>query len=144
MEKLVAFSYLEDDDRTEFEKYMGTENEDILVAGSRTANRLERYLPSSEMEAIRVFFTAVVRDFQLPGVRFSLLIAVSFYEAAMERRNVTAEVKEIVNSELGFALKHLMTDEKVEFDGALDLIAKHWDEYVSNPNGFVLSERILS
>ena len=134
----AIFAYLEEDDANDFREYLGTENEELLVAGSRTPNRLERYLPKSEMDAIRVFFTAIVRDFKLPSVRFTFLVAVAFYKQAMERRNVTNETESIVNAEFGLAMKHLMDSEKSKFANALDLIVCRWDEYVANPSTFVL------
>lgn len=138
MSILKVFSYLEGDDLEEFTQYMDSEYEDMLVAGSRTSNRLARYLPKSEMDVIRLIFTAAVRDFKLPSVRYSFLVAVMFYSLALEQRNVSERVKNIVDLELGLAVTHLMDDEKVEFEKALELIGMRWNEYVANPNEFVL------
>jgi hypothetical protein len=139
MESEVAIlAYLDADDLGEFNEYFGTEYEHILVAGSRTNNRLARYLPESENHAIKVIFTAVVRDFGLPSIRYSYVIAVSVYAMLMDGRNVTAEVKNIVTTELALVAKHLMDDEKCQYDRGLELVTQRWNEYISNPDGFVL------
>lgn len=132
------FAYLEDDDILEFDEYFGTEFEDMLVAGSRTINRLKRYLPKSDNDIIRIVFTAAVRDFKLPSGRYSYLVAVFFYSLALKQRNVPVAVKNIVDAELWLAVKHLMADEKNELEKAMELMGSRWNEYVANPSGFVL------
>jgi len=131
-------SYLNEQDLSEFGQYFGTEDEEFLVVGSSTRNRLERYLPESENFTLRVIFTAVVRDFKLPSVRYSFVVAITLFVLFMDDRNVTDKVKDIVTTELALVKKHLMDDERVKYQRDLELVTHRWNEYLSDPSNFVL------
>ena len=134
-----GFYYLNEEDLSEFTEYWGTDLEDMLVAGSRTRNRLERYIPESENFAIRFLLTALVNDFKLPCVRCTLAIAISLYVMQVEQgRAVSADVKEIVELELAILIKHLQYEEKNDYNRDLKMAVGRWNEYHSDPDGFVL------
>ena len=134
-----GFYYLNKEDLSEFTEYWGTDFEDMLVAGSRTRNRLERYIPESENVAIRFLLTALVNDFKLPCVRYTLAIAISLYTMQLEQgRAVLTDVKEIVELELAILIKHLQYEEKNEYQRDLTMAVNRWSEYQSDPDGFVL------
>ena len=134
-----GFHYLNKEDLSEFSEYWDTDLEDMLVAGSRTRNRLERYIPESENFAIRFLFTALVNDFKLPCVRYTLAIAISMYAMQVEQgRAVLAGVKEIVELELAILVKHLQYEEKNEYKRDLTMAVNRWNEYQSDPDEFVL------
>jgi len=134
-----GFYYLNEEDLSEFTEYWGTDLEDMLVAGSRTRNRLERYIPESENFAIRFLLTALVNDFKLPCVRCTLAIAISLYVMQVEQgRAVLADVKEIVELELAILIKHLQYEEKNDYNRDLKMAVGRWNEYHSDPDGFVL------
>lgn len=134
-----GFYYLNKEDLSEFTEYWGTDLEDMLVAGSRTRNRLERYIPESENFAIRFLFTALVNDFKLPCVRYTLAIAITMYAMQLEQgRVVSGDVKDIVNLELAILIKHLQDEEKEEYDRDLTIAVSRWNEYHSDPDGFAL------
>ncbi|PCI58869.1 MAG: hypothetical protein COB35_12690 [Gammaproteobacteria bacterium] len=133
------FSYLNDDDLSEFTEYFGTDLESMLVAGSCTRNRLERYIPESEYFTLRVVLTALVRDFEIPCIRQTLAIALTIYAMQIEQgRPVSADVKEIVNLELALLIKHLQDEEKITYNRDLAMVINRWNEYMTDPHEFTL------
>lgn len=146
MFKETIFNYLDADDSGEFEEYWGTEFQDMLVSGSRTSYRLEKYLACDEYYRIRVILTALVRDFNLPSVRFTYAIALTIYAMTNQNDGQTSEVtKNIADAELALLLQHLLTDneedgetEKDLFDKNVEMVASRWNEYLRAPKKFVL------
>ncbi|MEC4729097.1 hypothetical protein HWQ46_26690 [Shewanella sp. D64] len=96
------FAYLDEDDRKEFEHYLGTDLEDMLVSGSRTNRRLECYLDQSEFFKFRLILTALVKDFNFPCVRFTSALALTIYSVTMESSCLQKNMQDIVLQELGF------------------------------------------
>ncbi|WP_218309745.1 hypothetical protein [Alteromonas antoniana] len=131
--------YLDNEDRAEFSEYWGTENQDLLTAGSRTMNRLERYLPNDDFQVLRVIFTALHRDFQLPNVRYTVYVAMAVFFAQIEQgKKVSSDSKDILETELAIGVQHLMQDENEKYERDLELVITRWNDYISNPSAFVL------
>lgn len=143
----TIYKYLDDDDRNDFESFWGTEHQSLLVAGSKTSNRLKKYLPEKEYYRIRVILTALVRDFKLPSARYTYAIAVMMYAITLkEDVKVSDDIKDIVDAELALLIEHLSTDddeedgdtEKSLFDQGIEMVLSRWNEYLSAPSAFVL------
>lgn len=135
---IKMFWYLEEEDLDDFKQNFGTDFEDILVAGSRTFNRLQRYLPANEFQRIRVIFSAIVYDFKLSPVRYSNVIAMTLYATQAKQISSNSQPLAIVLAELALASKHLSDDERVRYESGLKLVAERWNEYLSSPSNFVL------
>lgn len=142
---LVTFDYLDDEDRAEFARYLGTDLEDMLVAGSRTPNRLQKYLPEQQYFRIRVILTSLVRDFNLPAVRYTYAIAAFLYSSGVAGSDLSPKLIEIVDSELVLLMKHLHTtddedemSEKDRFERDLKTVGSRWEEYLRDRSSFVL------
>ncbi|UUA75231.1 hypothetical protein [Cellvibrio sp. QJXJ] len=133
------FSYLENNDVTEFQSYFGTEHEGMLVAGRKTINRLERYIPTDEFSKYRIILTALVRDFRLPAIRYTSAIALGLYVASVEESDsVPQSVKDIASTEFVLLLKHFSEEETFSYERDSDLAYSRWNEYLKNPSGFVI------
>lgn len=133
------FSYLEDNDAIEFHSYFGTEHEGMLVAGRKTMNRLERYIPTDEFSKYRIILTALVRDFRLPAIRYTSAIALGLYVASVEESDAVPQaVKDIASTEFVLLQKHFSEEETLSYERDSDLAYSRWNEYLKNPNGFVL------
>ena len=122
------FSYLDRDDSEKFKLYLGTELEDMLVAGSSTNCRLERYLGDSDFYQFRIILTALVKDFEFPCVRFTSVLALTIYSMTMESSGLQQEKQDIVLQELNLIKKHLMEDELIRYMGGLSIIIDRWGE----------------
>ncbi len=89
----------------------------------------------------------LVRDFNLPAVRYTSAIALSLYAMSIQDEiNKSEEIRNIVNIELALLLEHLMSDnddegnsEKELFDRDLEKVSRRWNEYLKNPSEFVSS-----
>ncbi len=132
------FSYLDDEDKEKFQQYLGTDLEDLLVSGSRTSNRLKRYIEEAEFRKIRIILTALVRDFELPSVRWTFVLTLMLYAVSIEDNDASDGLNEIVKQELGLVSKHLMEEERSHYQNGLELVVNRWGEYLSDPNGFEL------
>jgi len=138
----TVFDYLDERDSEEFENHLGTEYQDILVAGRKTLFRLEKYISEKEFYRIRVALTALVRDFNFPAIRYTSAIAITLYTMSIQDNNdVSENIKRIVEIELALLIEHLMSDsddegnsEKELFDKGLEKVSKHWNDYLKNPN----------
>ena len=141
----TIFSYLDQEDTRDFIEFW-EDYQSILVAGSKTSYRLKKYLTEKEYLPIKVILTALVRDFNLPAVRYTYAIALMIHAMRFkDSDNATDNTKGIIEAELGLLLRHLQTDdddegstEKERFDRDLELVSRRWNEYLSAPSDFVL------
>jgi hypothetical protein len=147
MFKKTMFHYLDERDERDFKEFWGTEHQSILVAGSKTSYRLQKYLPENEYYRIRVILTALVRDFELPAVRYTYAIALTIYTISLqEGTTVSEEIKNIADAELALLIEHLLTDEDDDeddternlYDRNIEMVLRRWNEYLSAPSEFVL------
>ncbi len=141
----TMFHYLNERDERDFKEFWGTSDQSILVAGRKTSRRLEKYLPEKEYNRIRVILAVLVRDFELPAIRYTYAIALMIYAMSLQEANESKEIKNIANAELAFLLEHLQTDndadgdtERALFDRNVEMVTKRWNEYLSAPSEFVL------
>ncbi len=141
----TSFYYLDKRDSLDFQEHFGTEFQDILVSGRKTIYRLEKYISEKEFYRIKVILTALVRDFNLPPVRYTSAIALTLYAMTLQTdNNVSEEIKDILNIELALLLQHLMLDdyegnsERELFDRDFAMVSERWNEYLSKPSEFVL------
>jgi len=145
----TSFDYLDERDSMDFDEYLGTEYQDILVAGRKTLYRLEKYIPEKEFHRIRVVLTALVRDFNLPAVRYTSAIALTIYAMSIKDDiEMPEDIRNVVNIELALLLEHLMSDddddddgnsERELFDRGLEKVSSRWDEYLRDPSKFISS-----
>lgn len=142
----TSFHYLDERDSLDFQEHFGTEFQDVLVSGRKTLYRLEKYISEKEFYRIRVVLTSLVRDFNLPPVRYTSAIALTLYSMTLkDDANVSEETKDIVNIELDLLLEHLMLDnddegnsERELFDRDLAKVTERWNEFLSEPSQFFL------
>lgn len=141
----TSFDYLDERDANEFEELLETEYQDILVAGRKTLYRLEKYIPEKEFHRIRVVLTALVRDFNLPAVRYTSAIALTMYAMSIrDEIDMSKGIKNIVDIELALLLGNLRSDNDEEddnerelFDLGLSKVSGRWNEYLRDPDKFV-------
>ena len=140
------FHYLDESDTKKFREFWGTDFESMLVAGSKTSNRLKKYLSEKEYYKIRIILTALVRDFELPAVRYTSAIALTIYLISIEKDSKISEAtKNIAMAEQALLLEHLMTDnddddntERDLFDINIESVTQRWNEFLTAPSEFVL------
>ena len=142
----TMFHYLDESDTKKFKEYWGTDLESMLVAGSKTSRRLQKYLPEKEYYKIRIILTALVRDFELPAVRYTSAIALTIYVISIEKdSNISEATKNIAMAEQALLVVHLMEDnddngnaERDLFDRNIKSITLRWNEFLTAPSEFVL------
>jgi len=140
------FHYLDESDTKKFREFWGTDFESMLVAGSKTSNRLKKYLSEKEYYKIRIILTALVRDFELPAVRYTSAIALTIYVISIEKdSNISEATKNIAMAEQALLVVHLMEDnddngnaERDLFDRNIKSITLRWNEFLTAPSEFVL------
>lgn len=124
------YDYLTGDALLEFRAYLGTKDEWLLVSGRKTLNRLETVLPENEFYKIRIFLTALVRDYELPANRATQTIAVNMYSLSLEGDVQKSKYKSWVDAEIDLTKKHMQVQEKIEFFENLKYAFETWQEYV--------------
>jgi hypothetical protein len=124
----ITFEYLDAEDRSEFVKFLGTDFEDMLTAGSRTGYR-EKYPPEQQYYRIRVILMALARDFNLPAVRCSNATAATLYSFSLAGNDISPNIIEIVDSELVLLIKHLQSandDDEASEKDCFERGAERW------------------